>query len=261
MGKLNLFSRSAIARLPFLELPSLSRVGKMDTGEDGGRNFHGRNFTGPRSRLVKLQLPHLGLSWLCDSDLGLLLLRTHCVSLPPRPLTGNFLLAKFPTPAVWAVGLQYDVGQTTRTKQKSPNYEDRVERLISVFHWKGTRLGHALQNLGVSALEGQTDNAHQYAWLDVRTGFHSYLTKTLAAIREVLFDYRALGDSILSWAATRITSFLGNHPGKRKGRDDAVREMPLTAECFKYDPGDSLPMTPVLTTKQLRRRHAGKLCA
>jgi hypothetical protein len=139
--------------------PLTPRVGKMDIGEAGGRNFHGRWFSVGSNFVCHTS----ALSWHCDSVLGLALLPTPCVSLLPWPLKGNFLLANT---TVCAVDMQYHVGQTTRERPKLRG--PSCGSIIGLSLEKAPRLGHGLQKLGISALEGQSDIAHQSAWLDVR---------------------------------------------------------------------------------------------
>jgi len=106
------------------------------------------------SRLVKLYLQQLRSSSRCDSGLGMLLLHLPSISLLPRPEQETFF---WPKTAVCAVDLQYDIGQTTSLFNlctgKSQDFE--------------TGFGHFCTRV-------RSDNARQYAWLDVRNP--SYLT-------------------------------------------------------------------------------------
>jgi hypothetical protein len=115
----------------WLSLSSPSELAKWIPGNmvDGSSTAGIHN---GRARLVKLQLPHLGPSWHCDFGQGLLLLRTSCVSLLPRPLRRKHPFG--PTPQF---GRQ--ICSTTLGKRRHKEAQiTRTEfvRQVLVLHWK-----------------------------------------------------------------------------------------------------------------------------
>lgn len=111
----------------------------------------------------KLRLPHLGpflrlrlCSWSCAAPVSLCL--PSAVAIKRKLPFGQHhsLCGRYAVPR-WA----NDERKAQITRTGLPVYHRS-------FTGKAPRLGHGLQKLGISALEGQSDNAHQYAWLDLR---------------------------------------------------------------------------------------------
>ncbi len=82
-----------------------------------------------------------------------------------------------------------------KDETESLPYEDRAANLITVSHWKGTRLRHGVQKLGMLRLK---DGMNMLINMHVSTYEILFLLeKALAVIWEISFDHSPLTESIL----------------------------------------------------------------